>query len=234
MATIALPPTRAPYWFSLLLLIALVGFYPSYFSRLPDTDLAHHFHGITGTVWMLLLIAQASLMRSRRVALHRRLGWSSLLVAPLFVLSGLLMMRTMLASDGGFERTFGAQLALVDLVTILGFALAVAMGLKQRRVREQHARWMASTAVMLLPPALARMLPMLPLGIRSFEGAFHIAMGVAELVVFVLLCNDWLRLRKPSTPFLCLFAVVAMSHAGFVLAPQLGAWQSFAAWYGGH
>lgn len=233
MATATFPFSRAPYWFGLLLLVALIGFYPSYFSRLGDTDLAHHFHGITGTAWMLLLIAQAWLMRSRRFAVHRQLGWLSLLIAPLFVASGLLMMRTMLASDDGFNRAFGSRLAVVDLATVIGFALAVSMALKHRRTREKHACWMVSTAVMLLPPALARLLPMLPLGVASFEGAFHTSMVVSELIVFALLVNDWRRFGKPSTPFLCLLAVVAISHAGFVLAPQIPAWQAFAAWYGG-
>ncbi len=41
---------RAYIYFTLALAISVAGFFPSYFGRLGDTDLKHHFHGITATL----------------------------------------------------------------------------------------------------------------------------------------------------------------------------------------
>ena len=52
-----------------------------------------------------------------------------------------------------------------------------------------HARFMASTALPLLPPALWRVLAAVP-GVSSFDMALHIAFLAAELIVAALLLHD--------------------------------------------
>ncbi|UUZ46980.1 hypothetical protein LP420_25550 [Massilia sp. B-10] len=94
----------APLYFVLLLLVALVGFFPSYYSKLGSGQFAHQFHGAMATLWMVLLISQAYLMRQRKIALHRALGKASIVLAALFVVAGLMITNAMLTSDSGFAR----------------------------------------------------------------------------------------------------------------------------------
>ena len=115
--TVSLYP-RAPIYFLLVFLVAIIGFYPSFFSKLRETDAIRHFHGLMATAWMLMLIAQGWLMRQRKFSSHRAFGKLSFFLAPLFIASGFLMIHSMLASTNGFSRTFGARLAFVDIATI--------------------------------------------------------------------------------------------------------------------
>ena len=62
------------------LLVALIGFAPSYYLRSfsaaePLTTLVH-LHGGLATAWLLLFIAQTSLVSAGRTDLHRRPRWS--------------------------------------------------------------------------------------------------------------------------------------------------------------
>src|SRR6266481_4123742 len=70
------------YFFSgmalLLAATVFVGFAPSYYLagifRAPLPSMIVHVHGAVFTGWILLFITQTSLVSSRRVDIHRRLG----------------------------------------------------------------------------------------------------------------------------------------------------------------
>lgn len=214
---------RAPIYFSLVLLTAATGFYPSYFSRFGKTDAVHHFHGLTATAWILMLVAQAWLIQQRQFGTHRLIGRISLVLAPLFIISGLLVTQTMLAASNGFNKAFGARLAFVDLTTLAFFAAAYGLAIAHRRNTPLHARYMASTAVLVLPPALARALAGLMPGIHSFEAAFHGAFLLTELVVIALIVDD-ARQGKIRGPYLALLALTLVQHAGFEFVPRIEWW----------
>jgi len=209
------------FYFALALLIAIAGFYPTYFSVLAKTDAAHHFHGVTATLWMGLLIVQAGLYRAGKLALHRKMGRLSLVLVPLFLVSGAGVVRTMLVNRGGFSQAYGARLAFVDLLSLGCFALAFALALVHRRNLHLHARYMATTALLVLPPALGRLLPMLSTRIQTFDLAFHSSYLITELMVAWLLLQD-LRSQRSLRPCALLLTVLALQQLGFVLLPHLG------------
>ena len=53
----------AHWYLTLGLLIVLVGFSKTYFTKLGDFGFAHHLHGVSATLWMLLLIVQPYLFQ---------------------------------------------------------------------------------------------------------------------------------------------------------------------------
>ncbi|MGH6949690.1 MAG: hypothetical protein ACREH4_02365, partial [Vitreimonas sp.] len=59
-------------------LIALAGFWPSYFGHILPGTLAHplyiHLHAVVFGGWLALVIAQAWFAASGRLALHKRIG----------------------------------------------------------------------------------------------------------------------------------------------------------------
>jgi hypothetical protein len=70
-------------------LVVVVGFAPSYyfraFSDAPPLRGLVHLHGAVATSWMLLFLAQASLVSVGRTDIHRRLGMAGVAIATLFV-----------------------------------------------------------------------------------------------------------------------------------------------------
>ena len=82
------------YFFVVLALIAVAGFWPSYFSRIhEETEFRVHLHGAAMSTWLLMLIGQSYLIRSDRGALHRLVGTVSYLLVPLIVFSALTLHR---------------------------------------------------------------------------------------------------------------------------------------------
>ena len=224
--------SRSPWYFSLLLLIAIGGFFPSYFARIADAKALHHFHGIVATLWMLLLISQGWLMRQKKVALHRSVGKVSLVLVPLFAISGVMIVHDMLTRDSGFARTFGPRLAFIDISSIAWFVFAWCMALHYRRNMPLHARFMASTALPLLPPALSRMLAIFVPGVSSFDMALHIAFAASEVIVLALLLHDR-KLGKVRAPYLLLMALLLVQHASYRVSMQLAPWRAVVAWIQG-
>jgi uncharacterized membrane protein YozB (DUF420 family) len=143
------------------LLVALIGFAPSYYLRgfsdaTPLTTLVH-LHGGLATAWLLLFVAQTSLVSAGRTDLHRRVGPAGAVLALLFVTVGYLT--AIAAARKGVTPPGGppplAFLA-VPLVTLLSFAVLAALGILRRRERDTHRRLMLLATIAILPPAFAR------------------------------------------------------------------------------
>lgn len=108
-------------------------------------------------------------------------------MVPLSLVSGLLLVHIMLAWAEPFGRSYAARLAFINLTAMTYFAAAYALATAYRRQVQLHARLMGSTAILVLPPALASAL--LPFG-PGFDPAFHKAYVICELVVVALIADD--------------------------------------------
>jgi uncharacterized membrane protein YozB (DUF420 family) len=145
-----------------LAIVAFVGFAQSYYLRFyfggREISRLVHVHGILSTAWMLLFLAQTSLVAVRRVDLHRRLG---ILGAVLLVALPLVGYVTAIeAARHGVTPPGGppplAFLA-IPLGTISAFTILAAAGLYYRRRPETHKRLMLLATIAMVMPALARM-----------------------------------------------------------------------------
>ena len=97
------------------------------------------------------------------------------------------------------------------------------MALRHRKNLQLHARYMASTATLLLPPALARLLSGMNLPfVNSFMSALHTSYFATELVVIALLFSDW-RNGGIRRPYVILFAFTVLQHLSILVVPKM-AW----------
>ncbi len=148
----------APY-FAALLIVALIAFWPTYLSLGFGASSAFtHFHAVTATLWMVLLIAQPLAIRTRRLAWHRTLGKASYGVAAVVVVSMVL-----LANDRIRRATadaFAAQTYFLYLQLSLAavFGLSYGLGVATRRTMAWHARFMVCTGFTLIDPVVVRLL----------------------------------------------------------------------------
>jgi hypothetical protein len=115
--------------FILFTLLAGVAFWPNYFSRLGVLFPSEiHMHAITMSSWCLLLILQGTLIRTGKFSWHRWTGYSSFLLAPLILYSGLQLTRMTLSGSRAPVEILHTNAALMInslIVFAILFGLAI-------------------------------------------------------------------------------------------------------------
>ena len=141
-------------------LIVLAGFARSYylkpFFHTPEfPNRIIHLHGIVMTAWVLLFIAQVSLVAKRRTKVHQRLGYFGGALAVLVAIVGVLT--ALYAAARGEKPGLSAlQFLVIPLGDMLIFSILIGLALYFRRNLPVHKRLMLLAAINLLPPAIAR------------------------------------------------------------------------------
>ncbi len=212
-----------------MVLIALIGFGPSYYFRgftgaEPLTTLVH-LHGAAATSWLLLFLAQTSLVAVGRTDLHRRLGIGGAAVAGLFAAIGYVT-----AIEGARRGVVppGApltslQFLAVPLATLLSFVVLAGLGIASRRRRETHRRLMLLATVAMLVPAFARMRW---LG----SGGPPVAIGGTTLLVIVCMAWDRKMHGRIHPAFLWGGGLLILSLPLRFALSRLDVWESAARW----
>lgn len=223
---------NAFYWMLALLAILLIGFWPSYFSRLTEPmHVTLHLHSIAMLAWVLLLIAQSWLIRNRKLSRHRALGKASFVIAPLVVITGIWVnlhfqgrIEDPLATGAQAIFWFGFFLPLL-------FAVLYVLAIRYRRNMNLHARYMVLTALVFLIPGLGRALNHVLEPFGLWTPSFLQLMGFTLMIALWLMFQDWRR-QKPWTPQLVFSVLWAINMALYVLLPKWSTWNHFAAWAG--
>ncbi len=222
------------YWFILLLVVEVVGFWRTYFSQLFSDNLhiTHHFHAVSMLLWVLLLTTQSWLIRNRRNIQHRALGKLSFGLAPAVVISGVWVNFHSLSNAGdefspGFLSVFWFGFFLPAL-----FAVLYVQAIRHRRNVQLHARYMVSTALVFIQPGLSRAVfnYIAPTGV--WVPSFFQMTWLALFIGMWLMFRDW-RNGKTYGPFLLSNAAWTFHIVTWVLAPSWSWWQAFAAWAAG-
>jgi hypothetical protein len=108
-------------------------------------------HGVVMVAWLALFISQATLVRTRRVPVHRRLGRLSVVLAVAVVLTGLAV------TVSGFGRSGDGPTSLANSTSILTFAALYVLALRNTRAPMAHKRYLLLASLRMLAPAYFRL-----------------------------------------------------------------------------
>ena len=180
---------RVYLYLALGLIIVFWGFSKSYFGKLGSTDSAHHIHGISATLWMIILIIQPYLYKINKFKAHRYLGWFTLILVPTLVYGGVLMIQNMILTLEFYPPNTVYQLAFIDAVTLIGFVILYALALYYRKNLKLHARFMVCTIFGPLNPAITRIVFMLGAA-NNFNDALTYSYIVLELVLLFVIFRE--------------------------------------------
>lgn len=211
--------------------LVVVAFWPLYFSRpFAPIDRYTHFHALTGSLWFVFLIAQPLSIHYRRLALHRALGRCSYVLAPLFVLAGVLLSHHRLASMS--DETFAAEgySHYLPFYASVVFAAAYVLGLRYRRVPKAHGRFMLLTAIPLVDPVIGRVLffyfPPLPSPWLYQAVTFTLATAAAGLLVLSYRAQP--AARRALVTYFSLLVALELGWFTFALTTP---WLYVVAWF---
>lgn len=220
----------ATYLFLAMFPLAVVGFWPTYVTKLTSTSISYHLHAFVLMLWMGMLLTQVVLVRTGRMGLHRIVGRSSFVVAPLLVVTAFVVTRQMLGGPGAERSPFVLQLLVLPLGAALQFSLTYALGIYYRKQPELHVRYMMSTAPILIAAATHRIF--LNAGLSSLSASTNANFILQEVVAIALILND-LRLGKIRAPFVVLLVLTGVSHIMFLTVSETQWWHTLADWIGG-
>lgn len=218
------------YLFIAVLLVAVAGFWKSYFGLLPGAGgwpVVIHGHALVLLLWFGVLIAQPLLIRAKRLAEHRLLGRLSYGLVPLVLLSMLVATRSQFVRFIGqlSEHQNIADL-FIPLSQTLLFAALYGLAMVYRRQPPAHLRYIVASSLIFLSPALGRV-PDLWTGVLFSWTSLFISFLVPDLVLLGLLLYDWRNGKNPR-PYLVSLGLLLASHLGWLLLPDTVAWQTVA------
>lgn len=220
---------NAVYWFVLLLIIIVAGFWPSYFAQLGGAGLHHHLHAVPMLAWVLLLIVQAWLIRSRRRPLHRKLGRFSLVLAPLVFVAGIHVVGVDIAKRDLPYGTHDLGIFWFGLFLAFAYVLFYVLAIRHRRNLPLHQRWMAATALVFLIPGLGRLSGNLGQATGLPTPDFGQTLWVPLIFSLILILREW-RAGHIYNPWPVFAVLWTINIWAFNEIYRLDFFRSFAHW----
>lgn len=141
-----------------------------------------HLHAALFTAWVLLFLAQTSLVATHRVAVHRRLGVAVALLAGLMVVAGTVIALATARRGGGPPGLDPLAFLVIPLGDMAVFSVLVTAALWLRRNKEAHKRLMLLAYLAILVAAVARLPGVLALGPLGFFGLTFIPALVVGMI----------------------------------------------------
>ena len=213
-------------------LVVLAGFGRTYYLKplfdtppLPSTLV--QLHALCMTTWVLLFVVQVRLIATRQVRLHQRLGYASVALVALIVVTAIpVALRA--AKYGSASTPAGvAPLSFLAVPIFDTLMLAVLFGaaVYYRRQPLAHKSLMLLAVVNLLPPALGR-IPVAPLQALGPVWFF----GVPTAIAAGCLILQARRYGSVSRVFLAGTALLIASYVIRLAVMTTGPWLVFATW----
>jgi len=194
------------FFFAAFFVAALLSFWPTYFIRLDAMpSWRQHVHGAFLFAWLLMLVAQAWLIRDRRGPLHRAVGKLSYLLAPLIIISGVVLELDSLRRAKTPLDAETLYFAYVVPVLLMWFTLSYGLAIVHRRTPALHMRYMICTGLVMFDPVFSRIL----------DARLGIGFGAGQMITYtavdlILLWLVWLDRQAPQRVFMRMLAAFVL------------------------
>lgn len=219
------------YYFIALFALALAGFWPTYFSSfLSGTakfTFYFHFHAFFAVLWIFMLIFQPILIRKKKFELHRKIGKLSYLLVPLIFISIILLAHSTLK---GPKENLGLEL-WVPAKDLLIFAVGYGIAIKYRHNIAIHARGMIVAGIVLLEPALVRLILYVFYPNEGFALGGYLAMILILYGLFIALILAERKQKVGRWVFPLSLGLYIFVHSVLIFQIKIGPWQAFAEWF---
>jgi len=212
-----------------VLITVFLGFSRSYFLKAyfgtPELSLLVHIHGLVFTSWVLLFLAQTTLVAAGRTDLHRKLGVGGAVLAALLLIIG--TTTAILRVQGGRPSPIPGVPPLsflaVPLFDMVVFAILISAGLVLRNRPDTHKRLMTLATIALMSAPIARIPGVLRAGPPGF-------FGLTDLFIVAMLVYDFATRGKVHPATIWGGLVIVASQPLRLMISGTPAWLAFAGW----
>lgn len=227
----ALPFETSGFYFIALLTLVIVGFWPSYFAKFfdgsADFTFYLHFHATLAMLWVLMLIAQPILIRQKKFEIHSKIGKLSYILVPLIFISIFLLAHSTLR---GPKENVGLEL-WVPFKDLLILAAGYGIAIKYRKTMAIHARGMIVAGIVLIEPALVRLILYVFFPDEGFAPSGYITMIILLYTLLIGLIISERKLKVGRWVFPLALGLYVFVHAVLLFQIRIPVWQAFAEWF---
>lgn len=218
-------------WMVVPFVISVLGFSYSYYFNLANATFHQHIHGISATLWYVLVIVQPYLIiRRSNVQRHKMLGTIGIMVAGIVAGSAFAIIPkniddvAQLDVNGFFNPTFAYFAALVDFVLVSLFVVSVCLAvlsIKKNKLTD-HVQWLMASVFFVLSPALLRMIGIGAIMINqgNMEGITMVNMALPTTLVMLALVTVFYY-KFGSFKHLS-FTLLVACHVSFLFVEPVG------------
>lgn len=214
-----------------------MAFGPSYYFRIREKmEVRLHTHGIGMSLWCILLIAQALLIRLKMYRWHKITGKLSFLIIPFVALATVNLIHFQMTGLLRHSHLSLYALALIIngiIVLVVLYILAMA----NRKKPEAHAKYMFATIFPMFTPVTDRLIYQFFPSLVQFAPRIGRAPIVpfygfllADTLVFLLIIWDW-RNGNRKSPFIIVLVLLLAYHFSVFNFYKYPFWESFGNWF---
>lgn len=211
----------------LILATVFAGFAATYYLagvfRAPLPAFIIHLHGAAFTCWILLLVAQTSLVSAGRVDIHRRLGIAGFFLACVMVILGVLAATNTLVRNAGPPGSDPKFFYIIPLGDMLIFATLIFFAFRSRSNPSAHKRLIFVGTVALMIAAIARW------PIWSHRDPITATL-VSYIFLLMLVAYDLWSTRKLHRATIWAGAFLVFVQQIRIPIGKTAAWHAFATW----
>lgn len=218
-------------WMLIPFAISVLGFSYSYYLNLANVTFHQHVHGLSATLWYVLIVVQPYLIvRKNDIPRHRMFGAIGTILAGLVAGSALTIVPlniddvAMLNPDGFFNPTFAYFAVIIDVLLVSMFIASVVLAIfaMKRRDLPGHVQWMMASVFFVLSPGLARMLGIAAIIANqgNMEGISLVKLAVPSMIVMmsiiVFYFHKFGSFKHPA------FWLLMVAHVPYLFVEQIG------------
>jgi len=217
----------------LMLGTVFFGFARSYYLaglfRAPLPNWLIHAHGAAFSSWILLLIAQTSLVAAGRVDVHRKLGLVGFCLACLMVILGTLAATDSLRrahgpggpASGADPKTF----YIIPLADMLVFGTLIFSAFRARSNPPAHKRLILIATTALLSAAVVRW----PIGFIRHSPFWVTVLVTYGFLALLVVYDLWIRRKVHRATIWASVFLIVVQQVRIPLG-KTAAWHAFATW----
>lgn len=232
---------RESAWlFLIFFAFALWAFWPNYFSKiLTQNEIRFHTHGLAMTFWCLMLIGQATLIRTKNHALHKKIGAFSYVLVPIIVVTTINLIHHQL-SPRFIIPTKGSLFSMALMLNAtIAFVVLYGLAMRNKSKPKIHAKYMVATIFPMFTPITDRLIyiffrPLVQYHPMINGKPFVQLSGflLADILLGFLVWWEFRQTRKFG-PFAISMAIVVVYQISVGTLHNFGFWRTFSVWFMG-
>lgn len=213
-------------FFSLVTIVSLAGFYSSYWSKFPrlgEFQNLIHIHFLAFTCWLFLIVIQPVLIMKKKFKLHRQLGRFSYLLAPILVLTIILLSKEKFIREFSESDSSAAMTAFIAFVDISSFSTFYLIAMFKKSNVRWHVAFIIAATLIVLNPGLSRLLNQITMGLGMLT-----AVLIPFLVPGIVLIIEKIKYKRAilKSPYFLIIIIWTIEILLFITITPTDFWKN--------